>query len=101
MQHMTQAVKHEPVVVLSGDGGASVQVRGGGSCDSADLDCFHPQGYADDNGDGHHITSVWIEDQNGVVVCSHEFVDEATPSFKCDGSIVDDALAAAHQYCLL
>ena len=108
MQHMTQAVKHEPVVVLDGGGGASVQVRGGGSCDSADLDCFHPQGYADDNGDGHHITSVWIEDQNGVAVCSHEFVDEATPSFKCDATVVSDALAAdpdatftAYEHCNL
>jgi len=94
------AVKHEPVIVLSGDGGASVKVRGG---DPDDLTNLHPQTYPD-----HHITSVWIEDQNGVVVCSHEFVDEATPSAECDADVVTVALAAdpdatftAYEHCNL
>ena len=78
------AVKHEPYIGMNTDasgnyaGSFTISVRGG----DGSLDALHPQSPG-----AHWITNVWVEDQDGNVVCQHTFADEAAEAG--EGEVVD------------
>ena len=78
------AVKHEPYIGVNTDasgnyaGSFTISVRGG----DGSLDALHPQSPG-----AHWITNVWVEDQDGNVVCQHTFADEAAEAG--EGEVAD------------
>lgn len=84
-------------------GSFTISVRGG----DGSLDALHPQSPG-----AHWITNVWVEDQDGNVVCQHTFADEAAeagegevvdveePTYTCNYEITDaSATLTSYEHC--
>ena len=88
------ASKHEPYLEIAADRTMTISVRGGGGSTTA----LHPQTHGK-----HWIEFVYVKDQDGKVVCKHQFdAAETSPVHKCPDALpASVTTVTSYEYCNL